>query len=187
MTEETWLKGNDRWKAEVTFTLTADERALVESDLEELITEETPEGVSVKVREQELPDGGISYLLTLSGDGLSSLNANCFDGDATMRKNDKGQVYIAWSPGTDYYMLRDFTVCIHGREIISGNANTMEEGSATWHTPSQIEVQVKPSGFPFAQVLGIGIAVVFLLGLLVFGGLGIFLVVHKQRSQKETA
>jgi hypothetical protein len=191
--EEIWLKGNERWEAEFTFTLTADEREALEAEMgedgfKEFIESAASEDVSLKIDEREEPDGGISYIIKSSGRGLTSLNNECFDGSATVRKDDDDNIYISWSPNSDYtYMLREMTVVLHGREIISSNANTMDDGTATWHNPSYLEAKVAQGGFPFAKVLLVGMALVFLMGLVIFGGVGFFLLLRKQQSKEETA
>ena len=191
--EEIWLKRNDRWEAEITFTLTADERAMLEAELgeeglEDYLESAAAEDVSLKISEQEEPDGGISYVIKTSGRDLSSLNNHCFDGNATIRKDDDGHLYIAWSPSSDYtYMLREMTIVIHAKEILSSNANTMENTTATWRDPSYVEVQADVSGFPFGKILLIGVIILFVLGLVIVGGVGFFLLLRKQQSKAESA
>lgn len=191
--EEIWLKSNDRWESETTFTLTADEREMFEAemgetDFKDLIESESPEDVSIKFSEREEPDGGISYVIKTSGRGLSTLNENCFGGEATIRKNNEGHISISWTPSPDYiYAFREMAIVIHGNEIISSNANTMEDDTATWQNPSRVDVQVDASGFPIIKVLAIGGMILLMLGLLIFGGGGLFLIVRKQRSPGESA
>ena len=188
--EEIWLKSNDRWEAEITFTLTAEEREALEAEggVEEYIESLSSEDDSLKVTEREEPDGGISYVIKISGRDLSSLNNDCFDGEATIRKNDEGHLYIAWTPNSEYtYILREMTIVIHANEILSSNANTMEDTTATWRDPSYVEVQADVSGFPFVKAMMIGIGIVFVLGLAIFGGVGFFLLLRKQQSKGESS
>jgi hypothetical protein len=191
--EEIWLKSNDRWEAELTFTLTAEEREALDAEMgeggfEEYIESVSSEDDSLKIHEREEPDGGISYVIKASGRDLSSLNNDCFDGSATIRKNDEGHLYIAWTPSSDYtYMLREMTIVIHANEILSSNANTMEDTTATWRDPSYVEVQADVSGFPFAKVMVIGMGILFVLGLTVLGGVGFFVLLRRQRSKEEGA
>lgn len=141
--EEIWLNGNGRWKADLRFTLNADERELLKSELadanwDELVEAAASEDVSLKVSQHEEPDGGISYLMKISGQGLHELNENCFNGEAIIRKDDDGRIHISWDTGSSeyVYILREINLIIHGGEIISSNANTMEDDSASWHNPS---------------------------------------------------
>lgn len=191
VTEEIWLQRNERWKAELTFTLNANERELLESDmtesdLDELVEEAASQGISLDWDRHEEPDGGVSYNLRMSGQGWDQLNENCFDGQATVRQDDEGHIYISWNPSSMSYGLREFTLTIHGGEIISSNSNSTTDNSATWRNPSWVEVELTESGFPFAGILAIGGACTCLLGLLAAGGLGFFLLLRRQQSEVST-
>lgn len=189
--EEIWLKGNERWESEITLTLTAEEREIFESqigDWENLIESNAVEDVSFRVREYEEPDGGISYVVKMSGRGLGIMNTQCFDGQARIRQDDEGNVSISWTPDSQYtYVLREMTVVIHGGEIISSNANTIEHGVATWHNPTHVEVTVAEGGFPIVGILVIGMGFLFLLGFVVFGGIGFLLLLRKQQTKTSTS
>ena len=191
-TEEIWLQGNERWKADVTLTLNADEHAqledeLDESDLNKLIEDAASEGVSLEVSQHEEPEGGISYLIKMSGQELDTLNENCFNGDARISKDDNDHIHISWDADSMRYSydlsFREMNLILHGGKIISSNADTTTDNAATWYNPSQVQVELTEGGFPFAKILAVGMTISFLMGSLVLGGVGLFLLWRKQQSK----
>jgi hypothetical protein len=187
VTEEIWLQGNERWKVNLTLTLNAAELQTVgdtfESGWDELVAQADAEGISIDWSQREESDGSVSYLVNMRGQGWDSLNEASFDGDAMIRKDEAGHVHIAWNAASTTALVRDYTLTIHGGKIVSSNASSTTNNSATWRKPARIEVELTEGGFPFVGILAVGMAVVLLLGLVVVGGGGLFWLSRRQQSK----
>ncbi len=122
----------------------------------------------------------------MEGQGLDKLNGATFDGEANLTKDDSGHIHLVWTP-TSMAMLRSYTLTIHGGEIISSNANEEADGSATWHNPSRVQVELTKGGIPIAAILAVGIACACLLGLVIVGGVVVFVLLQRKKSESAVA
>lgn len=175
VTEEIWLQGNERWKVNLILTLNADERQMIgdtfESGWEELVAQADEEGISIDRSQREESDGGVSYLFDMRGQGWDSLNEASFDGDATIRKDEAGHVHIAWNAASTTARVRDYTLTIHGSEIISSNADSTTRDSATWHRMDTGNIEVVLAVQKGIDWIAIVLFVLFVLAVLFVGGL----------------
>lgn len=188
VTEEIWLNSGERWKVDLTLSLTSSERSMLdgafdqEDDWDKLVEDAEAEGVSIDWRQREDPGGGVTYIVSAEGQGLDKLNGASFDGEASLTKDDSGHIHLTWIP-TSMAMLRSYALTIHGGEIISSNANEETESSATWYNPSRVQVELTEGGVSVDAILAVGMACACLLGLVIIGGVVVFVLLQRQRSE----
>lgn len=192
VTEEIWLNGGERWEVDLTFSLTESEHSMLQGSLDqedewdELVEEAKEEGISLDWDRREEEDGGVTYIVTMEGQGLDKLNEATFDGEADLRKDEAGHIHLAWTP-TSTSMLRSYSLTIHGGEIISSNADEETDDSVTWHNPSRVQVELTEDGSPMVAILAVGMACACLAGLVVIGGVVGFVLLRRRSGATSAA
>ncbi len=138
-TEVVFYKG-EQWQCVETITVPKDlvemqgGEAALESEVQSIWKERAPD---IKVSwEKEYEGNNVIYHFTLKGEGWDKLNAVVFNEAASITEND-GRVQLSYSPYEAWMGdLQYSTLTLTGSEIVSSNADSTTNGSATWHSPS---------------------------------------------------
>jgi hypothetical protein len=186
VTEEIWLKGGERWKVNLALSLNDSERSIMEGSLEqqdweELVEEARAADISLDWSQREDSEGGLTYSVSMEGRGLDKLNEATFDGAATITKDESDHIHLDWRPRSTA-TLRSYTLTIHGGKIISSNADEETKNAATWHNPARVQVEMKEGGAPIPTIMAVWVACACLAGLLVAGGVFVFVLVRQRKS-----
>jgi hypothetical protein len=194
---EMTLYGRGKWEAGFDLTIPREMVSLaggeasldasVEEDMEQRGTKAQQNGARFSFEKVRSDDQAIAYHLDLSGNDLESLNA-MFEGagQAHITEGSGGEEYIHLQFMPDRLFaswegaLMSFAFSLNAKEIVSSNANWVEEGTAHWQDLSGRRtaqaVVVGASGGPSGSLL---LPVLGSLALLAVIGAAVFLVTRR--------
>jgi hypothetical protein len=191
-TEVTFYQG-ERWQTimevyllPATVSMMGGEAGL-EAEMERSMPEVEDEKVEFSWEKERHEDGGVTYRFTMKGEDWDQLNEVIFDGQATITKDESGQVHLSYYTMGNIGFART-VLRLRGGKIISSNADRVEGDTAIWIDPSQVEVVLtEKSSFGLGNTLLIAVGGGFCLVLvIVLGGLALFLWKRKRISSVPT-
>ena len=192
-TEVTFYKG-ERWQTimevyllPATVSMMGGEAGL-EAEMETSMPEVESEEVEFSWEKERHEDGGVTYRFTMKGEGWDNLNEGVFDGQATITRDESGQVHLSYYTMGDIGFTRT-VLRLRGGKIISSNADRIEGDTAVWIDPSRVEVVLtEKSSFGLNNILpmAVGGGCCLILGIAVLGGLALFLWQRKRASSVPT-
>lgn len=179
-TDVTFYK-NERWEVEMKLYLLPSTVNLVGSELDSELAKAESEaqrsGDELSWHKESDESGGLTYYISRNGEGWQNLNEAVFDGDASISSDKSGKVSFSYySPMGSNLGMSQYTLRLKGSEIVSSNADYVEDGTAIWHNPTgRIEAVIKPvSSFNVAIVASIagGLACCLLITVITLAVVG---------------
>ncbi len=167
---------NEKWRAETRLIL--DEQTLVmvdladvEQKLDEAQAQAVALGADFQWKKQVNDDGGVTYLMNMSGTGYDLLNQIVFDGAATIQQVDAdGVTELSFFPSFD---VSDYALTLHVGDVLETNGTISSKGEVSWNgRGQQVYVVFKPKSMDTRLIWGIAAA---LLALILIGGGILFL------------